>query len=121
LPRPGAYRSAVPKGTTFGRDVTPQGLRYACRFDQTTLLEAVVTENRVVKICSPEVAPYEGSAAKIRFGKIAALKRHVYEPGSAQIRTRKVHVVQVKVAKRSCDKALLFAARENRYRPFSAA
>ena len=94
---------AVPKGTALGRDVTPQALRYARRVDQATLLEAVVTENRVLKIGSAKVTLYKVGAAKICFRKIAALKRHVYESRSPKIRTGEVHVLQFAIAKRSRD------------------
>jgi hypothetical protein len=105
--RPGPL--AVPKDRALGRNVAPQAFRDARRVDQTTLLEAVVTEDRVLKIGSPKVAFYKVGIAKICLRKIAALKRRVYEPGSAKIRTGKVHVVQFQIAKRLRDEMLLFA------------
>lgn len=105
--RPGSL--AVPKDPAPGGNVAPQAFRDARRVDQTTLLETVVTEARVLKMGSPKVALYEVGAAKTCARKIAALKGYVYEPGSSKIRTRKVDFVQFKIAKRSRDKMLLFA------------
>src|SRR5579871_3852791 len=103
-------RLAVPKDPALSRNVTPQTLRYADRVDQTAVREAVVTEDGLVEV----------SAAKIGFGKIATLKRHVYESGSAKIRARKVHLVQFPITKRLRDQMLLFAGRENRQQPVPA-
>ncbi len=107
--RPGP--SAIPKATALGRDVAPQALRYARRVDQPTSFEAVVTENRILKIGLPKVALDKVGAAKICFRKIAALKRHVYESRSAEIRTGEVHVLQFAIAKRSRDQMSFFAGR----------